>query len=721
MEPLTLQATLSGLLYRVPDAAARAGADAPQVCIPAFAVPEAVLAWAGYIAAGGRQPQDPNRDPARPLASIFTHLNGEHPGWYMPPRPQNGRMQLPVTAQAVTPADYAKALQPLADLLQNLPQGAAGADALLNLLEVRFGCFPADTSDPENADVSLYDQAKITAAVAACAAAYYSENQQPLPDTAAGLDDAPIFMLYSADFSRIQKFIYTVRTAGALVSLRSRSFFLDFLMEHYLDELLDACGVTRANLIYSGGGRSYALLPNTDKARVAAEAWNRAFNQWLREQFGTQLYLAGAMEPCTGAVLMNKTADGGYSKVFRDVNHSLDERKHQSCTAADLLALNRAEEHATDRECAVCGTAAAADSELCPWCALFTELSADIQKKDVLLISRTKPRGGTFCALPAYDGSTKYLFLTDEKQLPQDDILRLYTKNAPLSPLPRRANLCVGDYAWDNRMEKLVDGAQGIRRIAVCRMDVDNLGQAFIAGFDAKRVSLARAGAFSRRMSLFFKGYINEVLQAPEPLRLAIVYAGGDDVFLVGAWNDVLTGALRIHDRLAEFSCGALTISAGVGIFDEHFPIRVAAARTAELEDTAKEYPDKENPTKNAVCLFAPESAYACSWQEFAADVMGEKLTLLQAFFDAYPERGNSFLYRLLELLRETENNKINLARYAYLLARMSPQKADGGLYDRFARSMMDWGRDAGARNRLILAIYIYVYQNREVKPQNEQ
>ena len=74
-----------------------------------------------------------------------------------------------------------------------------------------------------------------------------------------------------------------------------------------------------------------------------------------------------------------------------------------------------------------------------------------------------------------------------------------------------------------------------------------------------------------------------------------------------------------------------------------------------------------------------------------------------------------------MELLREAENNKINLARYAYLLARMSPQKADGGLYDRFARSMMDWGRDAGARNRLILAIYIYVYQNREVKPQNEQ
>lgn len=39
-------------------------------------------------------------------------------------------------------------------------------------------------------------------------------------------------------FSHIQKFLYTVHTENALRSLRSRSFFLELLMEHYLDELL---------------------------------------------------------------------------------------------------------------------------------------------------------------------------------------------------------------------------------------------------------------------------------------------------------------------------------------------------------------------------------------------------------------------------------------------------------------------------------------------------
>lgn len=82
-----------------------------------------------------------------------------------------------------------------------------------------------------------------------------------LLDTPAELRREPAFLLYTADFSRIQRFIYTVHTESALRSLRSRSFFLELLMEHYMDELLDSCGLTRTNIIYSGGGHCYLLLP----------------------------------------------------------------------------------------------------------------------------------------------------------------------------------------------------------------------------------------------------------------------------------------------------------------------------------------------------------------------------------------------------------------------------------------------------------------------------
>ena len=234
-------------------------------------------------------------------------------------------------------------------------------------------------------------------------------------------------------------------------------------------------------------------------------------------------------------------------------------------------------------------------------------------------------------------------------------------------------------------------------------------------------------------MSLFFKGYINGIL---EGLQVSIVYAGGDDVFLVGAWNDVLEAAQRIQRNLTAFSCGALTLSAGIGIFDPHYPIRLSAEETAALEEAAKHLPGKNavalfTPERKAVrdakgnLLVQPEQGHTYAWDTFRTKVLEEKVGCLQRFFQAYDRscadkgetpRGNSMLYNLLALLREAENDRINLARYAYLLARLSPEKnaPDYPLYEQFSHSMMAWALDAVQRHQLITAIYIYVYQNRK-------
>ena len=136
-----------------------------------------------------------------------------------------------------------------------------------------------------------------------------------LLDTPAELRREPAFLLYTADFSRIQRFIYTVHTEGALRSLRSRSFFLELLMEHYMDELLDGCGLTRTNIIYSGGGHCYLLLPNTAAVQQTLADWNRAFNGWLNEQFGMQLFLANGWTPCSANDLCNVPAEASPYKA----------------------------------------------------------------------------------------------------------------------------------------------------------------------------------------------------------------------------------------------------------------------------------------------------------------------------------------------------------------------------------------------------------------------
>ena len=95
---------------------------------------------------------------------------------------------------------------------------------------------------------------------------------------------------------------------------------------------------------------------------------------------------------------------------------------------------------------------------------------------------------------------------------------------------------------------------------------------------------------------------------------------------------------------------------------------------------------------------------------------MGEKYAMLSRFFSGQDERGMAFLYRMTELLRQAENDKLNLARYAYLLARLQPKRSSGSyaLYNEFSKQMYAWACSGTDRLQLVTAIYLYVYMNRK-------
>lgn len=674
--------------------------------------------------------------PEAPLAPVFTRLNGRHEGRWVAPLPQDGTLRLPQKEQPRLTADVCRRLlRGLTDALRGTAPDAV--DPLLAALACYTGSVPAVAAAAPVQDISLFDHLKLTAAVGACLSEDLLDAEQTGLASALLQDDAALarqeaFLLYSADFSGVQKFIYTVAAQGALRSLRSRSFFLEFAMEHYLDELLRVCGVSRANLLYSGGGHCYLLLPNTPGVRQAADAWNARFNQWLFAQFGTRLFLAHGYTACTANDLTNTPAAAApYKAMFHRVSAAVAAHKLHRVTAAQLRSLNHMAAKDPGRECAVCGRSdmLAPGQTRCSWCALFETLSPKIQN-DAVIFVETAPDAPRDFTLPTADGEAGITFLTEtaaRARLHAGAAPRhIYLKNAVTARLPGATPLSVGTYAAANQMEQLAQGAQGIQRLAVCRMDVDDLGQAFVAGFEqpdetdpvrrARYVTLARTAAFSRQMSLFFKQTINDLLSGDalgQPsLQVMVVYSGGDDVFLVGAWNDTIQAAVRIRQAMTEVTCGALTISAGIGLFDDHFPIRTAALQTAGLEDAAKSLPGK-----NAVALFGNGTENAYSWEVFTQEVLGRKVAALEAFLaDPAAGRGNSMLYNMLELLRSADQDRVPLARYAYLLARLAPpsQEPEFAQYERFSKQMYAWVLSPEDRRQLITAINLYVYRYRK-------
>lgn len=724
MRQTTLETTLSGLLSNIGIPLCRSGipgkpGDVAAGFLKGCPLPAAIPAPVTFAAdlLSGTAGEDGS---LVALESVFTHLNGYHPGLTLP-LATDDRLHLPAPDTKVTREDYKALAGALRRRLDRVRFDEAGLPGLLSALEDCLGFVPAGGE----ADLSLFDKSRLTAAIAACVCEYLQDH--PGDPKSPAFRETPAFLLYSADFSGIQKFIFTVGMKGALASLRSRSFFLELLMEHYMDELLTACGVSRVNLLYSGGGHCYMLLPNTDSVTRALHRWNTRFNDWLLDQFGSLIFMAHGFTPCCGNELVNHPAgQDRYTALFRRVSAAISRHKLCRCTPAQLLRLNAPDAGEDGRECIVCGRSHRLNAQSrCPWCALFISLSQKILKQEVFPVSRES--AGSDFSLPAWEGDVHFT-LTDEKTARTrlergEPMVRIYEKNRTSGTLPGGIRLHVGDYAAEKDMSALSARSQGIRRLAVCRMDVDNLGHAFTSGFrtpgetdPAKKdryLTLARTSAFSRQMSLFFKHHINAILSAgpaEEAPAVAIVYSGGDDVFLVGAWDGVLTAALRIRDAFCAFCGGSLTLSAGISLHQDTFPIRTAAGMSAELEEKAKSLPGK-----NALALFDPESDHTYSWTDFRDKVLSEKLTVLQRFFRAEnQERGNNFLYQLLELLRAREE-KIHLARYAYLLARMEPRERDRKeVYRAFARDMYRWAISETDRKELITAITLYIYMERK-------
>ncbi len=212
--------------------------------------------------------------------------------------------------------------------------------------------------------------------------------------------------------------------------------------------------------------------------------------------------------------------------------------------------------------------------------------------------------------------------------------------------------------------------------------------------------------------------------------QLCIVYSGGDDVFLVGAWNDVVDAAADLKNAFERYTEGTLTISCGVGLCGSSYPINRMALETAELEDYSKKLEGK-----NAITLFEKEGRY--SWDVYQKSVVQDKYRAVYEYMMVTQQRGKAFLYHLLELLREAEKacgaeqaenpggkNRFNRARFVYFLSRMEPEEnrrqqkeqleVEQTAYRSFSQKMYEWSLSAEDRRQLISAIYLYVYLTRE-------
>lgn len=677
---------------------------------------------ADNIASGAdRRKVDENQgfDMDMQLESVFNILNGNNQHYKYKPQTmeeKNG-INYPIETEiSFSKEIYKKICDDVADCLKGIDEkNSEYINSLLEVMEADCTFIPSSTNKNEIADISLYDHCKITAAIGSCIIDYLEEQgitnyRDELYKKSKQFYSKKAFLMYSFDISGIQDFIYTISAKGSLKLLRSRSFYLEMLCEHLIDTILKRLEYSRANLIYSGGGHGYILLANTSKNKSALGDINDEINHWCIDNFKTALYVADGYAECSADDLMN--SNGTYEDIFRAVSKVLSDRKSNRYTAKQILEMNNNHHQDGERECRICKRSDTdIENDVCGMCQKLMDMSDDILEKQFFVVLNNDS------GLPLPFGQS--LIATSEdglkaKWMSDEAYERSYGKNKMYTGRNLSTKLWVGDYHTDKEFKRIAQKSTGVERIGIIRGDVDNLGKAFVSGFSKEQVSLSRTAVFSRKLSIFFKKHINKLLK-DKGINGLIVYSGGDDIFLVCAWSDAIEAAMMLNEALHKFTQDTLTISMGIGIYNPSYPIASMAYESGDLESVSK------SSGRNKVTLFSANNSenekYTFDWNELENKVIGEKKKCIEEYFIGQTEHGKNLLYNLLNYLRNT-SEKINIARYAYLLARIEPDRdADEHIkekYKAFSRQMYNWAINKEDRLQLIMAIYLYVYETRE-------
>ncbi len=476
-------------------------------------------------------------------------------------------------------------------------------DLILTFLEKEATFIPARTGEDE--DISLFDHLKTTSAIASCIYLYHKESLDKNLESNIKKSDEKKYLLISGDISGIQKFIYNITSKGSLKLLRARSFLLEIISEDFVQELLEELNLSRANLLYSAGGHFYIIAPNKENVKMKIYELKKKINDWLLEKFEGDIYYAINFIEFKGEDFDN------FSKKWDDISRKLEEEKLRKFS--DLLIENpekllcEKDFQNKKEKCEACKkyvknvkSPEKEEIKYCDLCYKLLDFGRKLSYRENRYILRFKEIENYDLELPfskikitdnIKDSNFNTVFQLNSFEIPKEIFGLKKEIKFTFVPLP------LGNYVYEGELEKLAEESVGLKKVGVLRMDVDNLGKIFREGLLTEKRTISRITNLSRFLNHFFKGYLNllgefkeysvkkiaqknwEVngkiirLNKRDLRKFVIVYAGGDDLLIIGSWDDVFELAFDINSlfRMYVGENDNITLSAGFCIFDVKF------------------------------------------------------------------------------------------------------------------------------------------------------
>lgn len=599
---------------------------------------------------------------------------------------------------------------------------------LLNLLEKYLWCIPTQDIH-RNHDVSMYEHAKNAAAIALCLYDQYNAGEL----TEAMLDDIEQdetrqFILINGDISGIQDFIMTVSSTGAAKSLKSHSIYLSILTDIVVRYILDNLNLKDANLLYSGGGSFFILAPRICEAKMK-ELKQEIMTNILKAHNGDLFYAIDYIHlspkdfvnfPYQWQRAVEKVNKQKYLKW----NEIDEENKYE-------LIFGPFDEGTEEGgHCSLCGTSynhrpkgktkyEDDEIDICSLCNSFITLTEKLRDAKYLYISR--------CHKTEMNNPKNYkeIFMGFGYEV---DFYKEMKKGHGIHYLLNDTNFLshgcegfrFGAYSLPKKennewvlFDDLAKGSKGDKNLlGILKLDVDNLGSIFGFGLEENK-TISRITTLSRMISLYFEGYINQIIKDMNMEKsIYVVYSGGDDTFLIGSWDKVIELAGSFRDKFGEYVCNnqMISFSAGIGIFNNRYPVNRSISITESSLSRAKDftYGDDELPTKNKVSLLGE----VFNWEEFKR-IEKVKMLLVDTINKArerrHPSIGRALLHKIQKstagfrgILRDSNNGKVDSLRFwklSYYLREVKEMDEKGNYGRQFAEEIINEYREIVLHN----------------------
>ena len=511
--------------------------------------------------------------------------------------------------------------QRLRDLAKLRPDQPALLANLLEFLREVTWCIPV-----LEAGVSLYDQARLCAAIAVVFG-IQAATQKNIEQ-----EGEPLFVLAVGDVSGIQAHIYRIRSTstgtGALAKrLRARSLEVALSAEAMARDILTTLQLPITQRIMGAGGKFYLLLP---EGSATTDALSNVRNEW--EQHSLE----------QGATLIPHIVWESFTSRDFDRFKTVVQRVHRRLASAKLQPLSSQVASpflfggGQTEPCAAYGfVPASAGSHVSKQAERDRAIGTRLPRVQALTFTVAAPSTDPPICLPKSnvqlgqaDGETlRNTF--DFTPAPTTWEVRPLLGHLPtVRDALEATTYDLATYeAWlaDKGVESRDDSdgqsrisehdpltfgalaalSEGVPLLGALMLDADRMGEAFTKGLPDAGIS--QVAALSRMVETFFAAEVATLIRSPKtyseilgyneadrwktaayPLIYS-VYAGGDDLFLLGPWHALLHFAQDLNLLFQRYTVQPdFSLSGGFALVRPKLPVVQVSEQLQDLERQAK-------------------------------------------------------------------------------------------------------------------------------------